>query len=439
MLFSIKTASAPPDAVRLLVVAALSAGLFIAPSTSPARAAAQDPGAAQQAASNEAAPGQEDTAQEGTAQGDTAQGDTAQGDTAQAAPPAPVPIDPFLLLADTSDGPTTSDFFYFSLATGTEFFARDARRSPENLRVRRLQQNLFRQIGRAADPLARQGEILFLPILQADGSSNSAVFVETSTGYTTFFDDLGRGGELGKLVTLIGRPFGPLASTDANFALVPRRDGSGRTQGVYLYHATSGRGLYLAGLQDLDPDPPVSATEALPQLSGYVSAAPITISEETVSIAVLDHGTGQLQFLDIGNRPEQLTLRVSPLKSFYELFVADSYNPISTRRFHLVPIQNGDDTTVQLFLADVATGQIAVISGLRSPTAQQLNVLPQNIYDALPGGSSDQPRTFSLLAHEETDGTRGIWLADSATRRFVYISNLSNPSGPTLRPVTIQR
>lgn len=347
-------------------------------------------------------------------------------------------VDPFLVLLHTDDGPTSDQLFFFSMATGSGSHATQIRRNPEVLKVRGLSENLYESIGREKDPSVREGAVLFMPILQSDGTSRSAIFVETSTGYTTYYDDMGKGGKLGKLITLIGRPFGPIASTDANFALVPRRDDSGRTEGAYLVHGTTGRGLYIAGLQDLELAPEVSTTNGLPEATGYISAAPIYRSEATASIALLDQGTGQLSYLDTGSNPSQLTQRAPALQSLNELFVTEGYNPISTRRFSLLPLQDADENTTGLAVVDVATGQFGLLENPGTP-GSRLRIAARTIYDVIAGGKSDQARSFALVAHEESSGTAGLWLLDSLTRSLVYIDNLRDPARLRLRPVTFDR
>ncbi|MEM8998472.1 MAG: hypothetical protein AAGF23_27045, partial [Acidobacteriota bacterium] len=140
-------------------------------------------------------------------------------------------------------GGVTEEYFSVDLATGRVALADQLRREPETVRLRRTDMNLFQEIGRPANQPAQPGEMLLMPIRESDGSVRTAMLVESSTGYTAFFDEVGRNDELGQIITTIGRPFGPLAAEDLNFVLLPRRDGSGKTVGAYLYHGTTGKGL----------------------------------------------------------------------------------------------------------------------------------------------------------------------------------------------------
>ncbi|MEO1085037.1 MAG: hypothetical protein AAFY88_12405 [Acidobacteriota bacterium] len=184
-------------------------------------------------------------------------------------------------------GGVTEEYFSLDLATGRVTLADQLRREPEKVRLRRTDMNLFQEIGRPSDQPAQPGEMLLMPIRESDGSVRTALLVETSTGYTAFFEEVGRNDELGEIITTIGRPFGPLAAEDLNFVLLPRRDGSGKTVGAYLYHGTTGKGLYVSGLNEIVPDPPMSATAELPTSTGYITAAPITSEEETQSYVVM--------------------------------------------------------------------------------------------------------------------------------------------------------
>ncbi|MCG8458013.1 MAG: hypothetical protein MI919_17185, partial [Holophagales bacterium] len=340
-------------------------------------------------------------------------------------------VDPYLALSRTSSGPTSSEFFFFRLGGGSGSRASGLRRNPDEIEVRRLESNLFRQIGRATDQAAQVGEIFLEPILESDGAARSALFVETSTGYTVYFSELGRGGKLGEMITLLGRPFGPLAAADGNFALLPRRSGSGRTEGAYLYHATTGRGLYLGGLQELEIDPPVSATVPLPSLGGKVTAVSLTSSEETTGFLLIDHADGKVGILELtGGRPEQLEYRETQTR-ITPSFASESLNP-SPRRYSAIPIQDGEDSTLGVLVVDVGSGQMGYLTDLSSGEPQ-IAVFPQKIYEFLPTGVAETPRSFELVAHRESRRTRGFWLLDSLTAAILYVSSPTNPAELTIR------
>ena len=144
---------------------------------------------------------------------------------------------PFLTLPRFGSGDQPDVFLYFDHSGGTGYLLEGLRRSPTQLRGQRLADNLFQQIGRSASQGAIHGELMLMPIFSGS-SVRDALFVETSTGYVAYLDEFGKNGKLGNLVTVIGRPYGPLAAGDGNFALLQRRDSSGKTDGAYLYHGT---------------------------------------------------------------------------------------------------------------------------------------------------------------------------------------------------------
>lgn len=335
-----------------------------------------------------------------------------------------------------SSGGVTEEYFSLDLASGRISLADQLRREPDRVRLRRGELNLFQAIGRPTSQPAQPGELALLPIRESDRSVRTALFVETSTGYTAFFDEVGRSDQIGKIVTTIGRPFGPLAAADLNFVLLPRREGSGKTVGAYLYHGTTGKGLYISGLDEIKPDPPVSATAELPTSTGYITAAPITSQERTESYVVIDSGTGGVFFLNTTGRPEQLAERKTSLELFGD-FAAEQLN-VAPRRFYPVPLQDGQDTTRRVLIVDVGSGQLGLLDGIRSPEPR-VAILPQNIYSSIAGGIQTTSRHVELIPAVESGGTRGVWLSDSLTNTLLYIESPDSPADIAIRRVTVGR
>ncbi len=329
----------------------------------------------------------------------------------------------------------TDDFYYLDLDDGTLIHVDQLRRDPLRLRSQRLGQNPFQEIGRPASQPAGAGEILLEPIHFASRVARAAVFVESSTGYVAYYDQLGKGGGFGQILTVIGRPFGAIAAADGNFALLMRHDNNGRTVGAYLYHAGSGRGIYLRRLNRLDTDVPTSAAAGFPRLTGKVSAAELQVAERTAGYLVADAADGSLRFLDLDG--SNVTVRDAGV-SLFPTFAPDATNP-ADRRVTAVPIRNSQETTTHVLFADAATGDLAVLAGVddanRSPV---LNKLGANLYAVLGTTVDAGWRTVAAVPGVSGNGaTSGLWLIDSLTRRLAFVDNAETPGSTTVRRVRV--
>lgn len=334
---------------------------------------------------------------------------------------------PVVVLPDY--GSTDADrFFHLQLNTGATFLTDQLDRTPPRSRL--LEQNPYREIGRPDDQPGFAGEVLLGPIRNADGSLRAVLFVETSTGYVAFFDQPGRGGLLGEISVALGRPFEPLATTDGNYALLMRRDGTGRTQGAYLYHGSEGKVLYLDGLRKLETDAPTIATSPLPKLTGRVSAVEVQSSrEETVAFLVADAGDGALHFVTADNRnPTVLTHRTLS-QNLYTVLPQEVIQSTPVRLLAL-PLLDNSRTRHVLFL-DVATGALALLDLDRQPNLTQM---PRNLYDLF-GDATATPRTWNAIPHIDDDSTIGVWVLDSATGQLIYLTNPSSPVGMGMQRV----
>ena len=337
---------------------------------------------------------------------------------------------PFLTLPRFGSGDQPDVFLYFDHSGGTGYLLEGLRRSPTQLRGQRLADNLFQQIGRSASQGAIHGELMLMPIFSGS-SVRDALFVETSTGYVAYLDEFGKNGKLGNLVTVIGRPYGPLAAGDGNFALLQRRDSSGKTDGAYLYHGTTGKAIYISGLAKLSPDLKGSSTVELPKFEGRFGAAEITSGGGTVSYLLADATTGKVSFLDlVAGAPERLVLRSTAL-DLVTAFAADKLNP-SLQRFVVEPLQENGSTRAVLVI-DVASGQLGLID---DPLGQpKLRILPQSVYNVLRPAAGDIPRTFATVRN----GLDGVWLLDSLSAGLIYIASPTSPAELRISAVAIER
>ena len=325
-------------------------------------------------------------------------------------------------------GLDTDRFFHLELKDGTTFLNDDLEDTP--IRSRRMQQNPFREIGRPADQPGFPGEILLGPIRNPDGGLRAVLFVETSTGYVAFFDDPGSSSKLGEISVAVGRPFEGMASNDGNFALVMRRDRSGRTEGAYLVHGATGKVTYLDGLRKFEDDTPITAATSLPEMQGKIAVAALQSSrEETVGFLVADSGDGALYYVDVNDRrPTELSQRRLPL-SLFDALPQDATHSVYTRLL-AVPIQDGNASTRHVLFLDVGTGAMALLENLDQRPA--LVLLGRNLYDTFDAETAT-PRSWSAAPHIEDDETVGLWVVDNLEGALLYVGNPSTPGGVTVQ------
>ncbi len=297
-----------------------------------------------------------------------------------------------------------------------------------------MRQNPFQEIGRPADQPAAAGEVLLAEVHSAPRNARSALFVETSTGYVAYYDQLGKGGAFGKIVTVIGRPFAPLAAADGNFALLMRHNSNGRTAGAFLYHAGSGRGFYLRIPSKLGPDASVSSATGFPRLTGLVSAAELQTLDQTTGYLVADAADGSLRYLDLNG--DNVTVRDSSVGLFPTLS-AEAASP-EGRRFTAVSIRNARETTTHVLFVDVATGDLATLGDLTDPNQPVMRKLGANLYSVLGSAAGNGWRIIAAVPGVSgTGATSGVWLIDSLTRRAAYVKNPETPGSATVRRVRV--
>ena len=186
---------------------------------------------------------------------------------AAAASSPKIGVSPILAVPIFSGDDSTTGLFMVDLKDGSAVFFPDVGADPRNLRARPVNHNIFTVLGRPLDRPAGPGEILAGEIRAPSGEGRGLFVVETSTGSAVFLEDVGDGPDRLVLRRINGHPAGAIASDDGNFALLMRRDGSGSTDGAYLYHATSGRCLYFAHVDDMSPGTGVEFTSPLPVMS----------------------------------------------------------------------------------------------------------------------------------------------------------------------------
>ena len=328
----------------------------------------------------------------------------------------------------------TDEFIFIDESDGRGRIADRLRESTE-IRIRVLPGNLFGLYGREVQP--EFGDLHLAPIFDSGGTVRSALFVEASTGYMAYIEDLGRGGELGQLKTTIGRPFGPIRGADGNYALLPLRGRNGATRGAYLYHGLDGATLYVDDIGELRNDPPVATATTLPSADGWVSSAELLNDEMTVGFVLIDNHAGRVTRVDLAqSQPSRLSARTFAL-DLNEAFAAEAYNPSPTR-FVLVSLNVAGPSTTRLLIIDTSTGKLAYLDGLEGNVAQ-LAFLPPNLYQTLRPGLGDVTRVLTPIPDQGTSGrTEGIWLIDSQSGSLVYIDDVQDPARLSISPVRRQ-
>lgn len=345
---------------------------------------------------------------------------------------------PALTFLKADSGGASDAFLAIRLDDGSAQYVDRLARDPLNLRSRLLAENLFTVVGRPAGQAARPNEIFFAPIAGTDGSVRAALYVETPIGYAAYFEDPARGPQLGEIRTLTGRPFEGIAAPDANFALLMRRDGNGRTDGAYLYHGTTGKALYLDGLRRLEVSPQVRRVEGLPALAGPVGAVELHAgSEGTFSYMVVDPASGGVHFFDVDpGIATQVSARKSPL-SLYDVFAREGEHR-SGRRFVPVAIDESRSRTLHVLIADAVTGELALYANAIASELEPRLMKAASLGRWLRGDPGE--RDFAAVPRINSSGaTIGVWLLDSQTRAVVYVDRPGQPDEMTVSPVTVER
>lgn len=355
--------------------------------------------------------------------------------TAPVAISAQTPAGGVVVIPHFSGGGATDEIYYFDLASGRGHQIDRLGREP---RVRQLVPSLFDAVGRPSSQPAIAGELHLLPIRNGN-AVRAVLFVEASTGYVAYFADFGKNGQLGPPTTTTGRPFGELATTDGNFALLPRRDGAGRTQGAYLFHAGSGRCIYLDGLAKLATNPQLVAVEGgLPVLTGRVTAVVLEARDgETAGYLVLDNVTGDVYLLSV---ERDVTNRLGARKLGVNLFQAlprEAAAATGPQRFVAIALER-EEITRAVLVIDTATGKTALIDnvlGADAPVA--LRPLALDLTAVL---GAETPRHLAAVPLVDGGGnTYAAWVLAGTAPRFLYLANLLDPASATVAGVQVAR
>lgn len=346
--------------------------------------------------------------------------------TASALSPSVV-ASPILVVPKYDGDESTTGIFFIKLDDGTAVFIDKIKGAPLSFRRRILSQNVFTALGRSTKRPARPGEILAGEIRAGNGHVKGLFLVDTATGSAAYLDDLGSNSHEATLRPVNGRPAAAIASDDGNFALIMRRDGSGSTDGAYLYHGTSGQCVYFAHVDDMDPNPIVMLTSTLPVMEGRVAALELQDgSEATPQALLIDSGSGRIYRVGaLEHQPTQVTVTRQPLDLF-GYFPAEPVVP-APQRFVLVPGFSDNGATDSVFILDAGSGRMAVLKNVRQNGRIRLDGSGQNLYSHLPE-SDGRPRVLAAVPKVGASGTTdGAWVFDSASGEVLFLEKIRGP------------
>ncbi|MCP4895332.1 MAG: hypothetical protein GY906_00015, partial [bacterium] len=355
---------------------------------------------------------------------------TPPGQTQQSTPTAAQSssefVAPVLALPKYDNDDSTKGIFFFNLDTGNAFFIDKVKTSPLSVRSRTLNQNIFRALGRKRGSPAGPGEIQVGEIRGSDGNVKGIMLVDSTTGAVAHITGLESKSYAGRLQPVTAKPAQGLATDDGNYALIMRRDGSGRTEGAYLYHGTTGKAIYFADIHKMRASQSVRATTPLPRMDGRISALALESgSEATTGILLVDNESGNVFHVgDMEKHPEQLTSTPNKI-NLLSTFPA-SPDVRSPQRFVLIPVASGSGATDEVLIVDVGSGQMAVLKDVRKPDKMRIQRSNQSIYRYLPKNVS-RPRVIAAVPKVKgTGATEGAWLFDSASGEVLFLDNLDN-------------
>jgi hypothetical protein len=330
-------------------------------------------------------------------------------------------VSPILAVPMYDSGDATSGIFVMNLKDGSAVFVDRVKREPRTFRSTKLNHNIFTVLGRPLDRPAKPGEILAGEIRAPSGQGIGLFVVETSTGSAVFLEDVGNGPHRVTLRRINGLPAAAIASDDGNFALIMRRDGSGSTDGAYLYHATSGRCVYFAHVDDMDPDTVVESVSLLPVMEGSVAAIELQSgSEATPEALLIDGGSGSVyRVRELEHQPTRISVTRQPLDLF--AFFPDAVPASTPQRFVLVPGFSGNGATDTVVVIDSASGRMAALKNVFKNNGLQLVESPQNLFDYLPVDDG-RPRILAAVPKVGDSGTTGgAWVFDSGADEVLFL------------------
>jgi hypothetical protein len=322
---------------------------------------------------------------------------------------------------------STKGIFFIGLDNGNAFFIDKVKSSPQTVRTRALNQNIFELLERQPGEAARFGQVLVGPVRKGNGMVHALFLVDTTTGKMGYITDLENRSYEGRMQRVNGAPAATLASDDGNFALVMHQNSSGATDGAILYHGTTGKSAFISGIDAPAAGLRVLQTTPLTPTGGGVSSLEILAgSEATDALLLIDPVNGSMRRVGI-NKKKAGNFEVSTLKpNLFDVFPRDT--AVQTpHRFVIVPITSGSGATVRALIVDVGSGTIAHIDNVRNTKKMSLKLSSQNIYSRLRKDVA-RPRVITAVPKVASSGaTEGAWLFDSVTGTILFLDGLADP------------
>jgi hypothetical protein len=334
---------------------------------------------------------------------------------------------PILAIPKIDNDDSTKGIFFVNLDNGSAFFIDKVKSSPDTVRSRALNQNIFKLLGRQPGQAARNGQILIGPVRRGSGMVHALYLVDTTTGKMGYITNLDNRSYEGRLRYVNGAPGADMASDDGNFALVMHQNSAGKTDGAILYHGTTGKSAYFYGAGALRPELKPLPTSPLPPTGGGVASLEILAgSEATDAMLLLDPNSGSMNYVSMENKKVG-EFQVSALKqNLFDVFPREA-GVQTPQRFVFVPLLSGSGATERALIVDIGTGQIALLDKLRKTKKLSLKLLNNNIYMRL-RKQVDQPRVITAVPKiDGTGATEGAWLFDSVTGKIIFLSELRDP------------
>lgn len=331
----------------------------------------------------------------------------------------------------------TRGIFVIDLKNGHASMVDRVKTTSLEIRSRPFPYNVFTALGRSLAQPALNGQILAGPIHKGNGEVHAVLLVDTTTGAMAYVTEMD--GELTKfrIKRFSNLPAEHLADSDGNFALVMRREASGKTVAAYLYHGTTGQCALFNGLDDLATDITGMPTTSLPTTVGNVSSVALQGgSDATTHFLLIDNENGKMSLVGgVKRKPTQLTVKTLS-RNLVSSFPKDT--PVATPiRFVPVAVTTRSGSTNGALILDVASGSMAILEHLTEPSKLRLVGVNHSIYGLLPANVG-QARSISAVPKVDDSGvTVGVWFFDNASEKILFLNDLQNSNNLKLREVEI--
>jgi hypothetical protein len=325
----------------------------------------------------------------------------------------------------------TQRLYQVNLSNGT-VNELEPRRGGTALRSQRLIQNLYSEIGRPQDEVARRGELILEGLRESSGRTRLLLLLESSTGYVGVLSKLGQGLRVGDLRTIAGRPMQSVAGTDANFSLFQAIDPERRRPVAYLVNGSTGGCMSLEGLAEGSGDVVPRSCGILPRLRLGAGQAPLQGSDGEITAYLTVDGTDgavyEMRFFE--GRAGAVSMRKTAV-SLAQVFPRGE-GQAAPVAYPLLPLFGDGRSTRAVLAFDPVSRRFAYLSGWQDPTGLSATLLPGGITGWLESSSgADLELVPQISGRGETIGA---WLFVRGYESVLYLSGLEDP-----RQIQVQR